>query len=161
MINDDTKTTEQENIQAHVEPEVDYKSLYLRTQADLQNYTKRTQRERSEWGDIVKSETIAKMLPIVDDLERALQTAKTMIQDAEQSPWLSGFELILKNAQKTLSGLGLEEIKVDGQFDPTLHEALMNVSSQEHTSGQVVQVLTKGYMLQGKVVRHAQVSVAA
>jgi molecular chaperone GrpE len=138
----------------------DYQALFLRATADLQNFKRRTERERSEWATLIQIDVIEKMLPILDDVERALAhteqptTPETVVQ-------LEGFQLIAKNFKKTLAGLGVEEIPATGLFNPELHEALMQVASSEHRSGEIVQEFRKGYTLKGKVLRHAQVSVAS
>jgi molecular chaperone GrpE len=140
--------------------QIDYKTLYLRTTADLQNFKRRTERERAEWAQLIQADVIEKILPIIDDVERALQTTKTL-ETPETKTQLEGLELIAKNFRKALSSLGVEEIPATGAFNPEFHEAIMQVSSPEHVSGNIVQELRKGYTLKGKVVRHAQVSVAA
>ncbi len=160
MMSDDIKNQDVVTDQPQqTAAEHDFKTLYLRAQADLQNYTKRMQRERAEWTEVVKAETVTKFLPIIEDIERAFATAQASAQ-GETIPWLQGLELVVKNAQKTLANMGIEEIKTDGQFDPMIHEALMNVASEQHQPGDIVQVLSKGYTLHGKVVKHARVSVA-
>lgn len=137
----------------------DYKELYLRTQADLQNMKRRMEKERLEWTGTIQADVIEKLLPFVEDLDRAIETAQT--NKTEQTAiWLNGFELIAKNLKKTLSGLGVEEISAMGRFNPELHEALMSVQSADHASGMIVQQLSKGFTFKGKVLKHARVSVA-
>lgn len=137
----------------------DYKELLLRTNADFQNFKRRVERERTEWTSLMQSSVIEKILPFVQDLERAIQVAQT--QSAEgSSAWIEGFQLILKNLKKTLADMGVAEIAATGQFNPELHEALMHVDSTDHKSGDIVQELSKGYTFKGKVLTHARVSVA-
>lgn len=149
--------------QTLVEPETptaaepNYKELYLRTNADFQNFRKRTERERSELAQGLQADAVERMLPIIDDLDRAITSAQ---QNGVQESWLDGFVLILKNAKKKLAEIGVEEIANTTTFDPMLHEALMHVDSPEHQSGDIVQVLEKGYALKGKVIKYARVSVA-
>ena len=161
MINEENNPTpplNQDPEQQHIgEPQVDYKNLYLRVNADLQNLKKRADRERSELRLMVQAEIIGKFLPVMDDLERALQAAHT--QGAPPA-WLEGFALILKNYKKQLADVGVEEIPAQATFDPELHEALVHVESSDHQAGTIVQVLEKGYTLKGRVVRYARVSVA-
>ncbi len=139
--------------------EINYKELYLRTNADFQNFKRRTEREKLEWASVMQSDIIAKVLPTLEDMERALQTAEQKAT-TESVSWLEGFQLILKNLKKTLTDLGVEEIQATGEFNPELHEALIQVQSQEHKSGEIVQILSKGYTFKGKVIKHARVSVA-
>jgi molecular chaperone GrpE len=137
--------------------EPNYKELYLRTNADFQNFKKRTERERIDLAQALQADAIEKLLPIIDDLDRAIATAQNT---GAKEAWLDGFMLILKNAKKKLADLGVEEITQTTAFDPMMHEALMHVESTEHKSGEIVQVLEKGYLLKGKVIKYARVSVA-
>jgi molecular chaperone GrpE len=146
---------EQTNEQSH---EPNYKELYLRTNADFQNFKRRTEKEKLEWATIMQADIITKILPTIEDLERAIQTAEQ--KSTESASWIEGFQLILKNLKKTLTDLGVEEILTMGQFNPEFHEALVQIDSPEHASGDIVQVLSKGYTFKGKVIKHARVSVA-
>ena len=143
-----------------VEVNVDYKEKFVRAHADFENYKRRIDKERMVWMVVSQAETIKSVLPILDELDLAIQTGEKNIQDEHEKTWLSGFELIQKNAQKILSNLDVKEIDCRGEFNPNFHEALMQVDSDEHKTGEVVQVLSKGYMLKDEVVRHAKVSVA-
>ena len=138
-----------------------YKNLFLRCTADLQNFQRRVEKERSEWSQIIQAEVLGKILPIADDFERALEHMPAITQQNDQiKQTLDGFALIFKNFKKVLTDAGVEEIQKDGQFNPEMHEALMHVESQTHESGHIVQTLNKGYLLNGKVIRYAKVSVA-
>jgi molecular chaperone GrpE len=154
-VTEETPVTEQK--QQTQEP--NYKDLYQRATADFQNYKRRIERERVEWAHTAQADTIEKILPVVDDLERAIATAQ-QTPTAENAAWIEGFELILKNLKKKLTEMGVEEVPATGEFNPEFHEALMNVDSQDHQSNHIVQVLSRGYSLKGKVIKHARVSVA-
>jgi molecular chaperone GrpE len=136
-----------------------YKELFLRANADFQNFKRRTERERAEWSLLIQTEILERIVPILDEFERALNMAQAQVTP-EHAGWLEGFQLIAKNFKKTLTDLGVEEIPTTGFFNPELHEALMTVQSPDHTSGHIVQELRKGYSYKGKVLRHAQVTVA-
>ena len=139
--------------------EPNYKELFLRTSADLQNFQRRVDRERLEWAQLMQADIVQKFIPFCQDLDRAIEvSAQTATPQAAEL--LEGFKLIAKNLHKTLTDLGVQEIKATGQFNPELHEALMTVESADHKSGDIVQVLSKGYTLKGKVLIHARVSVA-
>lgn len=154
-VSEELESQVQEQV-PHVQS-IDYKELLLRTNADFANFKRRVERERTEWTSLMQSGAIEKILPFVQDLERAIQAAQT----AEgSSAWIEGFQLILKNLKKTLSDMGVAEISTTGQFNPELHEALMHVDSADHKSGDIVQELSKGYTYKGKVLTHARVSVA-
>ncbi len=136
------------------------KEQLLRVNADFQNFKNRVEKEKSEWITVAQATVIEKFLPIMDDLDRALQACKKEEMDKKQLAWLQGFEIIQKNLKKTFSELEVKQIDCSGDFNPDFHEALIQVDSPDHESGQIVQVLNKGYLFKGKVLRHAKVSVA-
>lgn len=148
-----TIVTNEENAPA----ETNFKELYLRTNADFQNFKKRTERERAELAVMLQGDSLEQILPIITELETAIAAAEKT--DAQKA-WLDGFTLILKNAKKRLQSLGLEEIVATGAFNPAEQEALIHVDSADHASGEIVQVLEKGYTLKGRVIKYARVSVA-
>ena len=158
--------THEETAQSHT-PEAEkktdsdqnYKEQYLRLNADLQNYKRRIEKERTEWMHLAQEKVLEPMLSIADDLDRAIENSEKNPEVAK-SAWFEGFKLIQKNLHKALADLGVQEIPVSGDFNPELHEALVQVESPDHKSGHIVQLLNKGYTLKGKVLRHAKVSVA-
>lgn len=141
--------------------ETDYKDLFMRCTADLQNFRRRVEKERAEWMQIAQAEAISKFLSIADDLERALEhMPETTTQNDEFAQTIEGFSLIFKNFKKVLTDLGVTEVQASGPFNPEMHEAVMEAESIAHPSGHIVQTLSKGYLLNGKVIRYAKVSVA-
>lgn len=139
-----------------------YKAQFLRVSADFANYKRRMDKERMQWATTGQVAVVTAFLPILDDIERALDATRAAQQDGndELASALEGLELIEKNLNKVLSELGVVEVACDGAFDPHYHEALMQTHSDEHESGQIVQVLSKGYTYKDVVIRHAKVSVA-
>lgn len=135
------------------------KTQLIRVNADFDNFRKRITKERSEWEDFAKINIIEKFLPFIDDCERALQVAQSD-DKKENLAWLQGFEIIYKNLKKTLDKMGVKEIDCSSDFNPELHEALMEVKSKDHKKGEIVQVLNKGYTYKDIVIRHAKVSVS-
>lgn len=136
------------------------KEQLLRVSADFQNYQKRIEKEKNEWITLGQSKIIERFLPFSDDLERAIQSCKVEQLDEKQLKWLEGFELIQKNLAKVFTDLGVKEIDCISKFNPEFHEALMHVESPEHKTGEIVAVLSKGYIFKDKVLRPARVSVA-
>ena len=134
----------------------DYKDLYMRTVADFQNYKRRVEQERAEWMRDAQGETVKQLLPVVDDLQRAI----SFCDEKKDSKVLEGLALMQKNVDKTFSDLGVTEIDCSGEFDPGFHEAVVQVDSKDHESGEIVEVISKGYALNDQVIRHAKVSVA-
>ncbi|MFH1832160.1 MAG: nucleotide exchange factor GrpE [bacterium] len=136
-----------------------YKEQFLRLSADFQNYKRRVEKERIEWMLMARVEMLEDLLPIFDELDRAIELAEKSVSD-DVKIWLDGLLLIQKKWQKIFSTLGIEAVVVTGEFDPELHEAVMQVETEEVVSHHIVQCFEKGYTLKGKVVRHAKVSVA-
>lgn len=130
----------------------------LRVTADFQNYKVRTERERMQSIQIGQTVVITKLLPIIDDVERAIDEAKK--QNKTDLNWLAGFELIAKSLNQLLSDYRVHPIEQIKTFDPELHEALAQVDAPDHQSGDIVAVLQKGYVMDGRVLRPAKVTVA-
>lgn len=132
-----------------------------RLQADFENYKRRTEKDRASWSVTAQAGILVDVISIADDLDRAMQEAR---KSAEQNPllanWITGFEMIEKSLTKMLSKHGVHEIKDYAEFDPEKHEAIMQVESPEHESGQIVAVLQKGYTFKDTILRPAKVSVA-
>jgi len=129
---------------------------YLRTAAELDNFRKRTVRIRSETRDDTLRDVLLQVAPLLDNFRRALG------QEAQDPEALrQGIEIIFQQFNDILAGYGLEEIAAQGQaFDPNLHEAMMQVPSEEHPPGTVMQEMEKGYRLNGRVVRPSRVVVS-
>jgi len=132
----------------------DYLSNWQRTQADFINYKKRTEQERSEMGRFANAALMLSLLPIVDDLERALDNVTDKLRGMT---WVDGIELIYRKLRATLEGQGLSEIKAVGEtFDPNYHEAVLEVDGEE---GKVIEEIQKGYKLYDRVLRPTMVKV--
>ena len=143
--------------------EESFKSQFMRVSADFANYKRRMEKERVQWMRTGQVAIIEAFLPVVDDVERALAATQAMQAENESEELLQaieGFALVQKNMHKALTDLGVSEVSCDGPFDPHKHEALMQTASEDHESGQIVQVLNKGYEYKDAVIRHAKVSVA-
>lgn len=153
------ETEQAAEVASKVEDSINYKDLYFRLNADFQNFKKRTEKEKLEWATIMQAEILEKVAPMIIDFDRALVTAHTTAP-AEVKSWLDGFDLVFKNLKKRMTELGLEEIKTDGEFNPKFHEALVQVESVTNAPGTIVQELSKGFIFKGRVIKHAQVSVA-
>ena len=134
----------------------EYLDLAQRKQAEFANYRRRTEGVRQEAYDDGRRDTIEKLLPVVDNLERALEAA------GEESALRSGVEMVLRQTLETLTKMGVETIDPMGQpFDAELHNAVMQGSAEEGEPGTVCLVLQKGYKLGARVIRHAMVKVVA
>lgn len=128
---------------------------WQRAQADFQNYKKRVERDNEMMYALMKGDIIKKVLPALDDLERALQNRPA--GDA----WANGIELIARKLQNMLDVEGVKRIEAQGvEFDPKFHEAISHEPHEDFQSGQVIEVVQNGYMLGERVIRPALVRVA-
>lgn len=136
----------------------EYLDGWQRSQAEFSNYKKRLEREQLGTAQLMRGAIIGRFLPVMDDLQRAL--ANRPAEDSMQS-WVSGIELIQRKLQGILDAEGVTRIEAEGKmFDPNLHEAISNEPSEDHESGQIIEVVQQGYMLGERVIRHAMVRVA-
>lgn len=128
---------------------------YLRLAADYDNYRKRTAKEKEQSYSNGKADTILKLLPIYDNLERAL------IQDTEDAAYKKGVEMTMTELVKIFTGLGVEIFGEAGEhFDPSLHNAVMHTEDDRVGESTITQVFQKGFKLGEKIVRFAMVQVA-
>ena len=135
----------------------EYLDLAQRKQAEFANYRRRTEGIRAEAFDDGRREAIGQLLPIVDNLERALAAA-----GEEENALKSGVEMVLRQTRDALTKMGVEEIDPQGQpFDAELMNAVMQGTAEEGEPGTVCMVLQKGYKLGERVIRHAMVKVVA
>ena len=157
-MDEETKdTAEHESCQEQLQHQKN-RTLYL--QAEFDNYKRRLEKERGSWIEAAQDTVLVDILPILDDMERALVELRTKEVSPEAATHAFGFELIAKGIMKVLKKYDIEEIPLSTTFDPQLYEAVMQVPSPAHASGEVVAILQKGYTRQGRVLRPAQVSVA-
>ena len=139
------------------------KDLIARRQADFENYRKRVERERSETYNRVVADVAAKLLPVVDNLKRALE-AEASVEAAESDEFrhfLSGVDLINKQLNGVLDALGIKPVAAVGeQFNPHVHEAVVTEPTDDYAPDTVMQELVTGYRLGDKLIRPALVKVA-
>lgn len=154
--------TESSPVESAAEAAINYQDLYIKLAADFQNFRRRMDKERLEWTETAQGMILAVFFPIIEDFDRALQIIDQHQQEpgAAKESYVEGLVLIQKNMKKILADLGVCEIDTIGEFNPEYHEALAQIVSPDHKSGHIVQVFNKGYMFKGKVIKHAQVSVA-
>src|SRR3990172_4047242 len=130
----------------------------LRVLADLDNYKKRVQREREEWGRYAMESLVSQLLPVLDNFDRALQAAK---QSREAERVVTGVDLIRRELLKALELAGVTPYSAVGErFDPEKPEAVSRVETDTVEEFTVIEELRPGYLWNGKVFRPAQVSVA-
>jgi len=136
-----------------------YYDQLLRKQAEFENYRRRVEREKADARFYSKQEILRELLNVLDTCERGLESMRA--HEASLETYREGYELLYRQIQALLSKFGVEEIPATGQqFDPNIHEAIMHESSNEHDEGQVIEEIKKGYRLQDRLLRPAQVKVA-
>ncbi len=134
---------------------------YLRVHADFENIKKRLEREKYQAIDYASEKFAKDLLAPIDSLEMALQSANVNLDAAELLGKLKeGIELTIKNFNSTFEKHNISKIETDGEFDPNVHNAVMQVDSENHESGQIVSELQKGYMLKDRLLRPSMVSIA-
>jgi molecular chaperone GrpE len=128
----------------------------LRLAADFENYKKRAARERAEYVARANERLLKELLPVLDDLERALNSA----EEHEEAQLEEGVRLVHRSLASLLQRNGVEEISTEGKFDPHVHEALLAQPAEDREHGDVLDVIQKGYKLGDLVVRPARVIIA-
>lgn len=125
--------------------------------AEFENFRNRTEKEKAAMFEIGARSVIEKMLPIVDNFERGLLG---LSEEEKEAPFAAGMQMVYKQLLTELDNLGVKPIEAVGkEFDPNLHNAVMQVESEEYGSGVVAQEMMKGYMYRDNVVRHSMVAV--
>lgn len=171
---EEKKTSEAENKKADVEEKVDeteaekaevkeepkndelaeMKDKFLRLAADFDNYKKRTTAEKTALRGVVVADTVQMMLPILDNLERAVAAAE------DDSPLKDGVVMVLNQAKSAFESFGIESFGARGdKFDPEIHNAVMTCQDDELETDTIATVLQKGYKINDRIIRHALVQV--
>lgn len=129
---------------------------YMRLMAEFQNYKKRVAKEKQDIQSFANEKIITELLEVLDNFERSLEHSS----DADEN-YVKGMEMIFQQLKTAMEKAGLKEIQALGEdFDPAVHNAVMQEESDELESGKVSKVLQKGYKLNDKVIRAAMVAVA-
>lgn len=129
-----------------------------RQMAEFDNFRKRTDKEKAAMFETGAKSVVEKILPVVDNFERGLAA---LSEEEQKEPFAEGMLMIYKQLMTELDGLGVKPIEAVGQeFNPDLHNAVMQVESDEYEEGIIAQELQKGYLYRESVVRHSMVAVA-
>ena len=130
-----------------------------RQMAEFENFRKRTEKEKSSMYEMGVKSVVEKILPVIDNFERGLDTVP---EEEKDSPFTEGMRMIYKQLMTELDNIGVKPIEALGtEFNPDFHNAVMQVESEEYESGYVAQELQKGYMYRDTVVRHSMVAVVS
>ncbi len=136
-----------------------FRDLALRSQADFENYKKRSAREKEEAIKYANSSLLEKLIAIVDNFELGLEAARA---EGEKSPVFSGMSMVLKQLMDFLNDSGLQPIDATGQkFDPNLHEAIAHEPSEKLPEGVVVRQTRRGYRMKDRLLRPSSVVVSS
>ncbi|MEA3459708.1 MAG: nucleotide exchange factor GrpE [Chloroflexota bacterium] len=136
----------------------EYLDGWQRAQAEFANYKKRNEKERKELFELANAILITRLLPILDDFERAFQTLPRSLASLT---WVDGIALIYRKMQATFEEEGVSTIETERKsFDPRLHEAVSYEESEGHEEGQIIGEVQKGYKLHDRILRPALVRVA-
>ncbi|MCL4263264.1 MAG: nucleotide exchange factor GrpE [Anaerolineae bacterium] len=150
--------TLEEQLAAAQAEAADYKDRWLRGQAEFANARKRMEKERIELYGMATADVIKKLLPVLDDFERALANVPENIRE---NPWLEGIDLVQRKLFNILENLNVTPIEAVGQpFDPNWHEAITQEPTDEYKSGHICRELQKGYKIGDRVIRPSLVAVA-
>ncbi len=162
---EETKEAEQQTEEASSEAEEqkeDADDKYIRLMAEFENFRKRTDKEKQQMFEIGAKSVIEKILPVVDNFERALAMVQQPEEGEEKDPFMDGMDKVYKQLIKELEEIEVKPIEAIGKpFDPNFHNAVMQEESDEYESGTVLKELQKGYMYRDSVVRHSMVSVVS
>ncbi|MEF3311592.1 nucleotide exchange factor GrpE [Paenibacillus sp. GYB004] len=131
---------------------------YLRTQADFDNFRRRSRQEKEDFAKYASVKLIEQLIPVIDNFERAITASK---DNTDHEALLKGVDMIYRQLDQVLVQEGLQRIEAVGRpFNPEFHQAVMQVESEEHEEGTVVEELQTGYMLKDKVIRPSMVKVS-
>ncbi len=131
----------------------------MRQMAEFDNFRKRTEKEKDQMFEVGAKSIIEKILPIIDNFERALEMAGSN-EEEKQDPFMDGMEMVYRQLMDELEKAGVTPIEALGKdFDPEYHNAVMQEEGEEGQSGKVIKELQKGYMYRDSVVRHSMVCV--
>lgn len=135
----------------------DYLDNLKRLKAEFDNFRKRMLKEQSEFLKLAAQQVIGELLPVIDNFERALAHE---IHGDQIEEYKGGMQMVYKQLKESLSKEGLKALEPVGEpFDPTRHEAMMTMESDEYPEGTVIKVIEKGYLLKDRVIRPAKVAV--
>lgn len=167
LVNEESLNNGEENLEEDMSPENllkteldDANNKYIRLYAEFDNYKRRTSRERIELLQSAGKDVIFDLLPVLDDLERAL---KAIDEHANDTSVKEGIQLVANKLKKTLQQKGLKEMEsINQPFDADFHEAITNIPApSEEMKGKVMDEVEKGYLLNDKVLRYAKVVVGS
>lgn len=155
---DESRSSTDERLSELTRERDEYEDLLLRKTADFDNFQKRVERERKSINESAAVDLITELLPLIDDLERALMSEANA---GSATAYRAGVNLIHKQLLGVLAKRGVSPIDTSGeQFDPHYHEAMAYEVNEKHSEGEIIDEVRRGYMSRGRLLRPAMVRVA-
>jgi molecular chaperone GrpE len=153
-----------EKIEELEEQNRELEEKYLRAVADFENIKKRLEREKMQAVSYANEEFARDLLPVIDSMDFAAESAEKIEENSENDEYVKkieeGIALTIEQFKKVMQKHGIELIDIDSGFNPHFHDAVMQVESEDHEEGEIVQLLQKGYKIKDRVLRPAMVSIA-
>lgn len=146
----------EKKLETKTQEAADYLETLQMLKADFENYKKRMMKEQANFAQMANEGLIVKVLPVLDNFERALYLSEEL---KEHQNIFKGFEMIYGELLEVLEKEGVKEVSISGEFNPSIHEAVMQVDEKGFSENQVVDVLRKGYMYKDRLIRPAMVKV--
>lgn len=146
----------EKKLETKTQEAADYLETLQMLKADFENYKKRMMKEQANFAQMANEGLILKVLPVLDNFERALYLSEELKQHQNI---FKGFEMIYGELLEVLEKEGVKEVSISGEFNPSIHEAVMQVDEKGFSENQVVDVLRKGYMYKDRLIRPAMVKV--
>ena len=155
---DSTPEADIEQVKPVAEENVDYKDKWLRAMAEYENLKKRFEKEKIEFLQFANSGMVIELLPIIDNFDRAHEAS---LQHKEGEVFSKGVEMILSQLHALLKNNGVEKIKTVGEvFNPHMHEAILTEETDKYPEDTIVEEISPGYALNGRLMRAAKVKIA-
>ena len=158
---EDSQTEEVDPLEAALAEAADYKDKYLRAHADFENAKRRLEKDKMNAVSYANESFAKDMLAVMDSFENALASFESAEEENSSDvleKMKEGVNLTYEQLKKILEKNHIKEVECDGEFNPELHQAIMQVESDAHETGDVVQVMQKGYTIKDRVLRPAMVS---
>jgi molecular chaperone GrpE len=153
------ETVEVDPLEVALAEAADYKDKYLRAHADFENSKKRLEKDKMNAVSYANESFAKDILSVMDSFENALSSMENSEDSSEiLANMKEGVNLTFEQLKKILAKNSIKEIDCEGEFDPEVHQAIMQVESDAHETGDVVQVMQKGYTIKGRILRPAMVS---
>ena len=153
------ETTEVDPLEAALAEAAEYKDKYLRAHADFENAKRRLEKDKTNAVSYANESFAKDILAVMDSFENAIASMESAEEGEDVVKNIKeGVNLTFEQLKKILEKNSIKEVACDGEFDPEVHQAIMQVESDEHEVGDVVQVMQKGYTIKDRILRPAMVS---